>query len=210
MARSRLIAAMAAGALLGGCGGASNASHTVSVPDATVPAGSGRPTTTAAATPTGTASTPTTTTTAATGGACTAAELKPAFLGQNGAAGHVALGFALRNDGAAACHTYGFPGVQLLDRAGTAVGSPAQRTTRDLIGAATEHGITLGPGQEASFRIIVSEVGSGPAACPTADAVQVIAPDDTARMAVAVTPVQSCGAPTVTPLQPGATGYPLG
>jgi hypothetical protein len=208
MRRSPLIAAALTAVLLTGCGGASNASHTVAVPPATVPA----PTTNArtSTTVTLTQTTPSTTTTTATTGACTAAELKPTFLGQNGAAGHIALGFALRNAGPTDCHTYGFPGVQLVDQAGTAAGDPAQRTTHDLIGPAPAHGLSLAPGQEASFRIIVSDVGAGSAPCPSAAAAQVIAPDDTARMVVTIPALQSCGAPTVTPLQPGTTGYPVG
>src|SRR5437763_14272642 len=49
---------------------------------------------------------------------CRASTLALSFLGQQGAAGHGELGFALRNTGSVTCHTSGFPGVLWLDRSG--------------------------------------------------------------------------------------------
>jgi hypothetical protein len=140
-------------------------------------------------------------------GACTAAQLTPSALGSNGAAGHVVLGFALRNHTEASCHTYGFPGVEFLDRAGQPIPGKIVRSTRDFAGSAPKTKLVLGPGQQASFRIVTSDVGSG--ACPMGASLQIIAPDDTQTMRVALSgSVLVCSHPTVSPLEAGTAAFP--
>lgn len=161
------------------------------------------------------ATTTQTTTTSTTGGAatppCTAADLTPSFLGSNGAAGHIVLGFALRNRSAGTCHTYGFPGIAFLDAGGAVVSTSVARSTNDFAGPVPKVGIELSPGAQASFRIVTSDVSSGAGSCPTVAGVQIIAPDDTATMRVSLSsPVLDCGKPTVSPLQPGTKAFPVG
>jgi hypothetical protein len=205
----RRFGALAAASLaLGGCGGSSRTAQTTAIHTTTVT----RTVTTTPATTSGATSTTTTgtatSTTAGGAGACTAADLTPSFLGSNGATGHVVLGFALRNTSHAACHTYGFAGVQFVARNGAVIPIDPERSTQDLLGSAPETRLTLAPGQEASFRIVTSDVASGPGTCPTAASLRIIAPDDTAAMNVAFTPVLDCGRPTVSPLLSGADAVP--
>jgi hypothetical protein len=216
-ALSLIVAGVVAAVCLGACGGSSsNAAQTQAAGTGTGTSGTPPSTVTqtvttpGSSTATGTTST-TSTTTAGTGStACAAAELTPSFLGSNGAAGHVLLGFALRNHGSTACHTYGYPGVEFMTASRRPITSGIQRTTDDFAGREPEVEITLAPGQEASFRIITSDVASNTGSCPSAASLQVIAPDDTATMHLSFTPVLDCGKPTVSPLEPGTGAFPHG
>ncbi len=140
---------------------------------------------------------------------CTAATLSLRSLGSQGATGNGVLGFALRNVSAQACRTYGYPGVLFLAGSGGALSTQSTRVTSDLLGSAPVQALILNPGQSASFRLIVSH-GSGSASlCATAAALQIIPPDDTASLRVAIpNGAYECGTVTVTPLQPGLTAYP--
>jgi hypothetical protein len=180
------------------------------------PAASTTPTaTTGGATPSpaGTTTGPGVTTT--TGGsvatvACTSAYLKPAFLSSNGATGRVVLAFALRNVAQAACHTYGWPGVAFAAADGSALPTSTARTTSDLLGSTPPAALTLGSGQQASFRVIVPDSSNGTSAgCHRANAVRIIAPDDTATVVAGLrAPVTECGTATVSPLLAGTDALP--
>ena len=139
---------------------------------------------------------------------CTAASLTLAFLGQQGATGHGELGFTLRNTGARPCRTFGFPGILFLGASGAPLPTASQRTTRDFFGAAPEAGVDLAPGQQASFRVGVEHGLASSAGCTTASGLQVIPPDDTHTLRVAIPGgAYECGAATVTPLQPGTSAF---
>lgn len=210
---SGLAAAAVAGALLvAACGGSNNTSdntqqtvtviHTVTQP-------ANPPATTTTATDTGpqTDTTATKTSTTAVGDPCTASDLTPSFLGSNGAAGTIVLGFALKNTGSATCHTYGWPGVEFLSSSGAALPTHATRTTGDVVGSTPAGELTLAPGDEVSFRMVTSDMGPNGSACPTASALQIIAPDDTATMKVALSGVAACGKATLSPLMPGDSAF---
>jgi hypothetical protein len=217
MTRTRTLtgALLAALALaVAGCGG-SNSAATTSHKQASTGSGqaataSTPATTTQTATTTSTTA-QTTTTTSNSGGvpvagsACTAADLTPAFLNSNGATGHVVLAFVLKNTGSASCHTYGYPGVGFLSKSGALLTTNATRTTADFAGHLPESDITLAPGQEASFRMVTSDVGSSQSDCANAHGLQVIAPDDTATMKTSMPEAISfCdGKATVSPLVAG-------
>lgn len=169
---------------------------------------------TQSATPTTGAGTTTggTTTTSGAGGVatCRAADLALSYLGGEGATGHGELGFALHNTSHATCHTYGYPGVQLLDGAGRPLPVTPTRTTDDFFGHAPEKGIDLGAGDTVSFRLAVSHVGSGggESGCTTARAVQVIPPNDTATLHVTIPGgAYACAPVTVSPVQPGTSAF---
>lgn len=204
MPRSVLFAALLCALGLGACG-----SSTTVVTETTSATGTrtaGTPTSAA----TGTSTTAATTTSATMGRRrCVAADLRGVFLGQQGAAGHGELGFALRNVSARTCHTFGYPGVQFVNDAGTAVPTVSTRTTHDLFGTTTRRGIDLAPGAEASFRLGVDHGFAAGSKCVTAAALNVIPPDDTATLVIRVPGgAYECGRATVSPLVSGRAAYP--
>jgi hypothetical protein len=174
--------------------------------------------TTATSTGTTTTAAPTPTATANSGGAavsgspssdeCQAAGLALSYLGGQGATGHGELGFALKNTGSTACSTGGYPGIQFLAQDGSALPTTPQHTTDDFFGHLPLKPLTLQPGQTVSFRLGVSHGGGSSAPCSTADALQVIAPNDTATLKVQIPDGASeCGTTTVSPLQPGTSAF---
>jgi Protein of unknown function (DUF4232) len=171
-------------------------------------------TTTTGTTTTGTTATGTTgTTTTGNGngsGECVAADLTPSFLGTNGAAGTIAVGFALTNSSGSTCTTYGWPGVLLLSSTGAALPTDAMRTSSDLLGSTPAADITLKPGQQASFRLIASDFASGSTTtCENATDLQIIAPNDTATLKVAISGgIPACGHATLSPLMTGTSAWP--
>lgn len=166
---------------------------------ATAPAGSSTPTTT---------STPP----QPAGERCVASGLALAFLGGNGATGHAELGFVLRNASARSCRTGGYPGVQFIGASGRPLPTHPDHTTSDFFGRTRLRELTVAPGASVSFRLGVSHVGSGGSntGCVRVKGMQVIAPDDTARLTVAIRGgfAECAGVVSVSPLQPGRTAYP--
>jgi hypothetical protein len=125
--------------------------------------------------------------------------------------GHVVLSFVLHNSSTAPCHTYGFPGVEFLAKGGAPIRTDAKRVVQDYAGSVPEVAITLKPGEEATFRVVTSDVASSQVACVTGYAMQIIAPDDTTPMRAPMPDGASiCGGQaTVSPLEPG-TGASAG
>ena len=166
------------------------------------------PTTTTGTGPqTDTTATNTSTTPGTVGAACSASDLTPSYLGSNGAAGTIVLGFALKNTGTRTCHTYGWPGVEFLSSSGAALPTGSTRTTGDVVGSTPANPLTLAPGQEASFRMVTSDMGPGGSSCPTASALQIFAPDDTVKMKLSLGGVAACGKTTLSPLLPGDSAF---
>jgi hypothetical protein len=191
--------------------------ETVTTPTQTTTTG----TTTTGTTTTGTTTTGTSTTSttggssippSASGGSteCVAADLKPSFLGTNGAAGTIAVGFALTNISSSTCTTYGWPGVLLLSSTDQALPTNAVRSSSDLLGSTPASNISLAPGQKASFRMIASDFASGnTASCPDATDLQIIAPNDTATLKVAISGgIPACGRATLSPMMVGTSAWP--
>jgi hypothetical protein len=222
--------AVAAGLVLSACGGsgggggagATQAAQTSAASSTAAPATSSSTTATSTTTTTTTSSTAQSTTAAApagSGGAggasvggpsqqCQAASLTLSYLGGQGATGHGLLGFALHNTGGA-CSTGGYPGIQFLNRSGSALPTTPQHTTDDFFGHLPLQELTVEPGQSVSFRLGVSHGGGSDATCLTAYGLQVIAPNDTATMRVSIPGGASeCGPTTVSPVQPGSSAYP--
>jgi hypothetical protein len=140
---------------------------------------------------------------------CKAATLALSFLGGQGATGHGELGFALRNTGASSCSTVGYPGVQFLDGGGDALPTTPMHTTNDFFGHTSLRVLTVAPGQSVSFRLGVTHSPTAGQSCTTADALQVIAPNDTATLRVDLSDgAAECGVATVSPVQPGNSAYP--
>jgi hypothetical protein len=199
--------------LVAACGGSNNTSDQtgggsqVTVTKTVIQTASTPSKTTNTGPQTNTTATKTSTTSAAVGNACTASDLTPSYLGSNGAAGTIVLGFALKNTGSSTCHTYGWPGVQFLSSSGAALATHTTRTTGDVVGPTPAGVLTLAPGDEASFRMVTSDMAAGGGSCPTASALQIYAPDDTVTMKVAVPDVAACGKATLSPLMSGVSAF---
>ncbi len=198
---------------IGACGGSSNSAATSTTQDA--------PTTSSVTTTASTSTTaPVTTTTVVTSTVssttaavgpppCVAADLALSYLGQQGATGHGELGFALRNTGSRSCHTYGFPGVLFLDKAGGALPTESTRTTHDFFGTAPEVPLVIAPGEIVSFRLGVTHGVTSTADCTTAYGLQVIPPDDTHTLVTTIPGgAYECRTATVSPLRAADSAYP--
>lgn len=196
-----------------GCGGSTNTASKLPASHHRHPASGTNGGGTTPVTATTTAGSPSTTSTTPAPGtaACVASDLTPAFVGSNGAMGHVVLSFVLHNSSTAPCHTYGFPGVEFLAKGGAPIRTDAKRVVQDYAGSVPEVAITLKPGEEATFRVVTSDVASSQVACVTGYAMQIIAPDDTTPMRAPMPDGASiCGGQaTVSPLEPG-TGASAG
>ncbi len=191
--------------LVAGCGTAATTSTTPNQAGSATAPGTSRTatsattsrTTKAAATPTGGPS------------ECRAAELVLSYLGGQGATGHGDLGFALRNKGRRRCHTYGYPGIQFLARAGKALPTVPTHATEDFFGHSPLRALSVAPGASVSFRLDVSHGSGSPGVCPTAAALAVIPPDDTHALSTSITNgAYECGHAIVSPLQPGLSAHP--
>jgi hypothetical protein len=165
-------------------------------------------TTTPATTPPTTPTAPPTTSASAGTGPCTAHDLALSFLGQHGAAGHGELAFALKNTASAPCHTYGYPGIQFLDRDGAPLTTIPHRTTLDYFGHAPVAELTVAPGAAVSFRLGVTHGAIPGSVCSTAFTLQAIPPDDTHSVSTQIPDgAYECRDTTVTPLEPGSSAY---
>jgi hypothetical protein len=127
---------------------------------------------------------------------------------------------AFKNVGATACSLTGFPGVAVLDAAGTQV-EQAVRLQAAMMGGdydgARPATVTLAPGQEATATVEGSDNPVGAATdCPYYPAFLVTAPDQTRSVMLSAVGAQwpgaanhgfpGCSRIVVTPLVPGDTG----
>lgn len=192
---------------LAACGSSNTSDHTVTVVHTQTVTEPSTSTTTGTHTGPQTDTTATKTSTTALGSPCTAAGLTPVYLGSNGAAGTIVLGFALKNTGSTTCHTYGWPGVEFLSSKDVGLPTNATRTTGDVVGSTPADVLTLQPGDEASFRMVTSDMATGGGSCPTASKLQIYAPDDTVAMKVSVPGVAACGKATLSPMMAGVSAF---
>ena len=123
--------------------------------------------------------------------------------------GHGEIGFGLRNTSTGSCRTYGYPGIQFLDRQGRPLPTIPHHTTNDFFGSTPAAPVVIAAGGSASFRL---DVGHGVATsngCATAYGLQVIPPDDTHTLRVTIPGgAYECTATTVSPVRPGNSAYP--
>jgi hypothetical protein len=202
---------------LAACGSSSQKSAGVANTQAATSPATGPATSPTSSTPTSTtttqatpATTPTSTASPTGSKPCTAGDLALSFLGGQGATGHGELGFELRNISNSTCHTYGYPGVLFLDRAGKALPTDSTRTTQDFFGSVPEKELDVAPGQSVSFRLGVTHGAASPVGCTTAYGLQAIPPDDTHTLHVAIVNggAYECRTATVSPLQQGTSAFP--
>lgn len=209
-----LVLTAAAALIVAGCGGSTaNSGHTAPATNqATTPPGGATATSTATSSPATTATSTQTsvaTPTTSTPSICRATELSASFLGGQAATGHGLLGFALRNTSSHTCVAFGYPGVQFLTRGGQPLPTVPTHTTEDFFGTLSSHPFALAAGATASFRLGVTHGAASTAGCDTAYALQIIPPNDTATLHVAIANgAYECRTTTVSPLQPGTSAYP--
>jgi Protein of unknown function (DUF4232) len=140
---------------------------------------------------------------------CRAVDLSASYLGGQAATGHGLLGFALHNVSAHTCTTFGYPGVQFLSRAAEPLPTLPSHTTNDFFGPVPERVLSVAPGQTISFRLGVTHGAASPAGCTTAYVLQVIPPNDTRTLRIALPGgAYECQTATVSPMQPGTSAYP--
>ncbi len=190
--------------LLAACG---SSAKTTSSPRS----GPAAPATTRSAPPAKTTTVASSTTVAprSTSSLCRASDLQLSFIGGQGATGHGLLGFTLTNSTSHPCHTYGFPGIQFVDRSGRPLPTATTRTTHDFFGAAPLQALVVAPGTSVSFRIGVTHGIVSSAGCTTAAGISVIPPDDTSSLhATMPQGAYECGTATVSPVRPGRSAYP--
>jgi hypothetical protein len=212
MAAPALVALVAV--LIAGCGSSDHgtSSSTKAAPatrTVTHTVTAGHSSTTSSSTSTAGSPTPSVHTSSSQLSICRAAGVRITFLGGQGATGHGLLGFAMQNTGSASCTTLGYPGIQFLSKSGAALPTHDTRTTTDFFGTTKLARLTVAPGQSASFRLGVSHGSASPKGCVTAGYVQVIPPNDTSTVRIAIPGgVYECGGGvTVSPMQPGDSAY---
>ncbi len=202
-----LVAALAL--LLCACGSSGGGGTSATSASADTPAASTSATSTTTTTTTAPTSTSTSTATVSGPPPCRAATLALSFLGQQGGMGHGEIGFQLRNTTSASCRTYGWPGIQFLDRSGGALPTIPHHVTNDFFGSTPAAPLVIAPGASASFRL---DVGHGVATsngCATAYALQVIPPNDTATLRTSIpNGSYECRDANVSPLRAGDSAYP--
>lgn len=82
-------------------------------------------------------------------------------------------------------------------------------TTQDFFGSLTDHPLAVTPGMTVSFRLVVTHGAASTNGCTTAYALQVIPPNDTARLRIEVpSGAYECQTVTVSPMQRGQGAYP--
>ena len=226
MGRIRMAApalALAVAALIAGCGSSQSGSAT-SAPASTktvtrtITAGhrssssSTAPVTASSSSSASSSTAPSSHSNAVAAAICRAHGVQLVYLGGQGATGHGLLGFAIRNTGSSPCTTVGYPGIQFLSKGGGPLPTHPQHTTNDFFGKSKYGRVTVAPGQTASFRLGVTHGLASPKGCVTAASVQVIVPNDTARMPIRIPGgVYECrGIVTVSPMQPGNGAYHAG
>jgi Protein of unknown function (DUF4232) len=208
-ALAALVAALIAGCGSSGSGTSSSTPPTPATKTVTHTVTAGHHSTTSSSTSTGASPTPSVHTTSSQLSICRAAGVKITYLGGQGATGHGLLGFAMQNTGSASCTTLGYPGIQFESKGGAPLPTRDIRTTTDFFGTTKLARLTVGPGQSASFRLGVSHGSASPKGCVTAGSVQVIPPNDTSTVRIAIPGgVYECGGSvTVSPMQPGDSAY---
>ena len=96
-----------------------------------------------------------------------------------------------------------------LTRSGAPLPTAPSHTTTDFFGTLPLGGVTLAAGAAASFRLGVTHGISSTAGCTTAYALQVIPPDDTSTLRVAIpNGAYECRTVTVSPVVSGSSAYP--
>jgi len=173
---STVVTALVTAAALASCSSPSPSASTTTNATTTTTTGPSQSTTTVATT------SPTTTTTVP---GCTGSNYVLSQLGSQGAAGTFELTFGFRNTSTATCALFGYPGLQLLDGAGNNLTTTTVEGGTYSFTNLAPTNVSVGPSATAYFNVAYSDVPSGTeTSCPTAAAIQAIAPNTTTPLRV--------------------------
>ena len=151
--------------------------------------------------------------TAASGPArCASSQLAVTLGEASGALGHIGQVVHFRNRSSVRCTLHGYPGVQMLDAAGTPIPTTVRRGIAYTVPRVPERVVTLARGAKASFDIGYADAtGYGNEQCPTSARVAITPPNDAAALTIAWRlqpyggdiPHLRCGEITVSPVFAG-------
>lgn len=130
---------------------------------------------------------------------CRTENLRGSLGATDSGAGQRYVALVLTNTGTAPCELRGFPGVSLLDAAGTQMGAAAVRE------GATGSTVSIGPGGTASATLHTSTAGTGGECTGPSTRLRVYPPDNTVALEFAAA-YTACGSFTVTALVAGSAG----
>ena len=120
--------------------------------------------------------------------ACSTDQLRLALGRKDVGAGNVYMPLVLTNKSTGTCTLTGFPGVSLLDSAGSAIGDPATRR------GASSSGVSLSPGGSASAMLHTLNVGTSDKPCRRTPArIRAYPPDSFTSMTVPTRSFRVCG-----------------
>ncbi len=193
-----LLGALAAVSVLAGCSSTSTSTRSTTTTRAA--ASSSAPSTTGSpgSSSTSSSSTSSTSTTAAGEARCVTASLAGSVEGSSGAAGTIELTFALRNVSTAACSTGGYPGLQLIDGSGNQLPTNSVQGGGLSFEQVAPSSLSVPVGGSVWFNVGYSDVTTGSeTSCPAAAQIQVIPPNDTSHLVVAVSQLTACGGGTL-------------
>jgi hypothetical protein len=125
--------------------------------------------------------------------------------GQDGAAlGHVGIGAsAFQNISATACTLQGYPKMQMIDAAGSAIPTHVINGTSYTVVSRPDDLVVLAPGAQALFDIgFSSKTGYGTAVCPTSAQIEITPPGSDKSITVPWK-LQPYGGPTIAKLRCG-------
>jgi hypothetical protein len=133
---------------------------------------------------------------------CHTNELSLSLGPPDGAAGNIYVPVVLRNSSTRTCNVAGYPGVSLLDGAGTMIGTAATREPGPPVA-----NVRLAPGAAASTAVHTVNQGIAPGGCwPASAKVRVYPPNELNALEVAGA-VTVCGNMfSITPLVAGTAG----
>ena len=140
---------------------------------------------------------------------CRASQLGAARLGTAAAAGHIVVTYGLQNTSTGACTLFGYPGVQMVDRAGRALATQVSHGGSYTFVGETPAAVALAPGVQASFFLGYSDVPAGNrTGCAPSSRIDITPPGDTAAVMVADQIAPCGGAVTVSPVHAGTAPPP--
>jgi hypothetical protein len=172
----RLLGALTLAVLTASCSGSSHRAPPLN----TVPTTSASTSTTEAAT----TSTGVATTALAGPGKCSAAGTRIRLVDSRAAVGHALALFEARNTGSAPCTMSGYPGVEVLDDAGTVL-ARASNHGGTVVGSAPATLVTVGPRAAAYFGVESESICPGDQPDVPGTRVRVVLPGDTAPLEAA-------------------------
>ena len=159
-------------------------------------------------------------TTSTTVPGCTGSNYLLEMLGSEGAAGTNELTLGFKNTSSATCSLFGYPGLQLLDGSGNDIATTTVRGGSYSFTNFAATKVSVGPAATVYFNVAYSDVPTGSeSACPTAAALQAIAPNTTTPLKVTgsfnvcntgtltVSPVFGQGSPETQTTAPPSSGH---